>query len=219
MLEYLGRIYGAAENEIWEEVLEVKLYQLKIQLNLEEHDSWRRVQVPSTLSFQHLHHVIQIVFNWQDEHLHQFFVNREKKKPINIVMDDDPATMDFLNEEAFEIRKERFTVLEDIFSSNNEAMYEYDFGDAWEHIITKEKVVTSNELRAFYLDGNGERPPEDIGGEEGFEEYLKIIADKNHPEHQETKEWLESQKEQLLTYAMIEKRLQLIASPHRPPLF
>lgn len=81
-------------------------------------------------------------------------------------MDDHPETMDF---DAFEIRQERFVGLEENFSNLGEVIYEYDFGDSWEHIITLEKVVKSNEFRATFVEGIGERPPEDVGGEGGYD--------------------------------------------------
>ena len=32
-------------------------------------------------------------------------------------------------------------------------------------------------------------PPEDVGGIWGYEDFLKIIHDKKHPEHKEMLEW------------------------------
>ncbi|MDD7176567.1 MAG: hypothetical protein SPG09_10555 [Lachnospiraceae bacterium] len=33
---------------------------------------WRRVVIPEKLSFENLHQVIQILFGWQNAHLHDF---------------------------------------------------------------------------------------------------------------------------------------------------
>lgn len=195
MLECLGIVYGFDENSAAEDLLDIDLYQLKIQINLEGHDIWRRVFVPSTYSFRHLHHIIQTVFDWQNYHLHEFVVKRAESKPIKIVMDDDPETMEYVNFDDFDIRQERFVALEDIFPKFGEAIYEYDFGDSWEHTITLERVVKSKAFQATYLEGNGERPPEDVGGAWGFEEYMRIVANEKHPRHNEMRVWAENQKE------------------------
>ena len=208
MLEYLGNVSGLDIDE----VLDIDLYQLKIQINLEDHDIWRRVLVPATYSFRHLHKIIQTVFDWQNYHLHEFVVERAENKPIKILMDDDPETLEYLNIDEFDVRQERFVALEDIFQEYNEVMYEYDFGDAWEHTITLEKVVKSKTFQAIYIDGNGERPPEDVGGTWGFEEYLKIMDNEKHPRHQDMKAWAESQKERKLSPEKINQRLKHVTS-------
>ena len=33
----------------------------------------------------------------------------------------------------------------------------------------------------FVLDGAGNSPPEDVGGQDGYDSFLEIIADENHP--------------------------------------
>ncbi|PWA07900.1 hypothetical protein DCC39_15985 [Pueribacillus theae] len=208
MLQCLG-IVALNKSEAVDEVLDVELYQLKIQINLEGHDIWRRVLVPSTYSFRHLHHIIQTVFDWQNYHLHEFVVGRgENERLLQIVMDDDPETMEFVNFDNVEIRKEQFVALEDIFPKYNVVSYEYDFGDSWEHTITLEKVVKSKSFQATYIDGNGERPPEDVGGAPGFEEYLSLIENKKHPMHHEMKAWAENQKERKFSPEKIDQRLK-----------
>lgn len=210
MLEYLGTVYSFDEGLAREVVLDIDLYQLKIQINLEGHDIWRRVLVPSTYSFRHLHNIIQTVFDWQNYHLHEFDVEGTKNNPIKIVMNDDPETLEYLNFDEFNIQQERFVALEDIFPKHNEVIYEYDFGDAWEHTITLEKVIKSKTFQATYLEGNGERPPEDVGGTWGFEEYLRIMANKKHPGHNDMKEWAETQKERKLSPEKINQRLRQV---------
>lgn len=219
MLECLGIVYGLDKNSAVEDVLDINLYQLKIQINLEGHDIWRRVFVPSTYSFRHLHHIIQTVFDWQNYHLHEFIVDRGENKPLKIVMDDDPETIEYVNVDEFEIRQERFIALEDIFPEFGEVIYEYDFGDSWEHTLTLEKVVKSKVFQATFLEGNGERPPEDVGGGWGFEEYMRILANEKHPRHHEMKAWAENQKERNLSTEKINQRLKHVISGYRYSTF
>ncbi|MDQ1002778.1 hypothetical protein QFZ28_003178 [Neobacillus niacini] len=219
MLECLSLIYGQEGHEAVEDVLEIDMYQLKIKINLEGHEIWRRVIVPSTFSFRHLHNIIQAVFDWHNDHLHEFVVERAERKDLKIVMDDDTESMEFFDFEAFEILQERFVALEEIFPTYGEVLYEYDFGDSWEHTITMEKVVKSNELRAIFVEGIGERPPENVGGEGGYEEYLRIMADENDPEHEDMKTWAENQKERNISQAKINNRLKHIIKGYRYSYF
>ncbi|MDQ1002750.1 hypothetical protein QFZ28_003150 [Neobacillus niacini] len=219
MLKCLSLISGQEDHEAVEDVLEIDLYQLKIKINLEGHEIWRRVLVPYTYSFRHLHNIIQSVFDWHNAHLHEFVVERAERKDLKIMMDDDPETMEYLDLEAFENRQERFVGLEEIFPTYGEVVYEYDFGDSWVHTITLEKVVKSNEFRALFVEGIGERPPEDVGGEGGYEEYLRIISDVNHPEHEDMKIWAENQKERNISKEKINHRLKHIIKGYRYSYF
>jgi hypothetical protein len=219
LLKCLSLTYGQEDHEAVEDVLEIDLYQLKIKINLEGHEIWRRVLVPSTYSFRHLHNIIQSVFDWHNAHLHEFVVESAERKDLKILMDDDPETMEYLDFDAFETRQERFVGLEEIFPTYGEVVYEYDFGDSWEHTITLEKVVKSNEFRASFVEGIGERPPEDVGGEGGYEEYLRIIEDANHPEHENMKVWAENQMERSLSQEKINDRLKHVIKGYRYSYF
>ncbi|GIN57391.1 plasmid pRiA4b ORF-3 family protein [Lederbergia ruris] len=211
-LESLVTIFGIDEHVGVDEVLDIDLYQLKIQINLEGHDIWRRVLVPSTYSFRHLHHIIQTVFDWQNYHLHEFTVKGSKNKSLKIVMDDDPETMEYFNFDDFEMLQERFVALEEILPEFGEVTYEYDFGDSWEHTIKFEKNVKSKTFQVTFLEGNGERPPEDVGGAWGFEEYIRIMENEKHPSYHEMKVWAENQKERNLNSEKINQRLKQVIS-------
>lgn len=208
LLEHLGNYGKAAGSEGWTGVLDVELYQLKVQIEIEGFNIWRRVLVPSTYSFRHLHNVIQTVFDWQNYHLHRFEVKKQGLKTRQIVMDDHPETLEWLDIDAHDVLQERFTALKDIFPTYRRAHYEYDFGDSWEHTITLEKIVRAGEFKAIYLEGSGERPPEDVGGPGGYEEYIRIMADETDPEHETMKTWAESQKERELSPEKINDRLR-----------
>jgi len=109
---------------------------------------------------------------------------------------------------ARDVSQERFTALKDIFPVYDKVEYVYDFGDGWQHTITLEKVIRSNEFKATFLDGNGERPPEDVGGAGGYQEYMDIMANEKHPEHESMKAWAQTQKERELSPEQINKELR-----------
>lgn len=215
MLECLG-LYSEHNKKVkQDDVREVDLYQLKIQISIEGFDIWRRVLVPSTYSFRHLHNIIQAVFDWQNYHLHRFEAVKEGIKDKEIVMDDDPETLEYLDFERYDILQERFVALEDIFPEYREVFYEYDFGDSWEHTITLEKLIKSDSFVPTLLEGEGERPPEDVGGSWGYHEYKRIMADETDPEHESMKVWAESQKERQRSYEVINDRLRHSISGYR----
>lgn len=202
-LEKLAELKG-----LQEDVLDIKLYQLNIQIDLEGHEIWRRVLVPSTYSFRHLHNIIQAVFDWHNSHLHEFTIEGINQKPLLVLMDDSPEMMEFIDEEKFTVGQEKFIALEDVLQEGLAFDYMYDFGDGWDHIITVEKIVKGGSLQATYVDGVGQRPPEDVGGAPGFESYLQVMSDTEDPDYESMKIWSESQKERFGTREEINRRLQ-----------
>lgn len=202
-----------------EDVLDVDLYQLKIKIDIEGYDIWRRVLVPSTYSFRHLHNIIQAVFGWHNYHLHEFKAKKDGSKIKQILMDDDPETLDWIDFDNYDVLQGRFIAIESIFPEYSKVTYTYDFGDAWEHIITFEKVIKSNKFKVMYLEGSGERPPEDVGGQWGYHEYMRIMADETDPEYESMRDWSESQREKKISSEALDRLLKNSISGYRysPP--
>lgn len=73
-------------------------------------------------------------------------------------------------------------------------LYVYDFGDEWQHVIEVEGSMNdySNPF-PICVDGKGNTPPEDVGGEGGFEYFMEVLADKSHPEYEHMYSWGKSQ--------------------------
>ena len=72
-------------------------------------------------------------------------------------------------------------------------MYEYDFGDSWNHFLTLRPVPKDASLlenRAVCINGSRSCPPEDCGGVPGYEDMLEVLANKKHPDHRDMKQWL-----------------------------
>jgi hypothetical protein len=71
-------------------------------------------------------------------------------------------------------------------------IYDYDFGDSWEHEIVVEKLPQA-ELDQIYpvcLEGQSACPPEDCGGIWGYANFLEAIGNKKHKEHKEMRAWI-----------------------------
>ncbi|WP_421381672.1 plasmid pRiA4b ORF-3 family protein [Bacillus salacetis] len=166
--------------------------ELKVTLLLEKHTVWRRVVVPTNYNFEQLHRALQIAFNWQNSHLHDFEIyagSGEKESPIlNLVCYEDVVNPD----SETPMKMEMDVQLSECLSSS--IIYNYDFGDGWKHQIEVEKVVQDYKVNyPVCLHGEGSTPPEDVGGQAGYEEFLRIIGDENNPDHEAMLEWGEMQ--------------------------
>ena len=78
------------------------------------------------------------------------------------------------------------------FREKMKFLYTYDFGDDWEHEILVEKILPMiNENRQpVCLKGVRACPPEDIGGMWGYYDFLEILQDPKHPDHESMMEWI-----------------------------
>lgn len=115
---------------------------------------WRRLKVSSDSTIADLHYIIQIVMGWTDSHLHRFVIYGKDYGSAQIGgvwFADDPNKVK-LADLGWRV-KERF-------------LYQYDFGDDWQHQIRVEAILTSESTFSEPVCISGQRacPPEDCGG-------------------------------------------------------
>lgn len=69
--------------------------------------------------------------------------------------------------------------------------YVYDLGDDWHHLVEIEEMLALDKApkHGACVDGANARPPEDVGGPPGYEQFLAVIADPKHPEHADMMRW------------------------------
>jgi len=155
------------------------VYQIKVTLRGIRPSIWRRFIVPKNISLHKFHIILQVVMGWSNSHLYQFRVGN-----IYYGIPDDEWGM--------EIKSDKSIKLEDILmESKDRIIYEYDFGDSWEHDVVLEKILPKdNGIKYPYVvKGKGACPPEDVGGVWGYYGFLEAISDPEHPEHAEMVEW------------------------------
>ncbi len=159
------------------------LYQLKITLKWSQPPIWRRIVVRSDMKLNRLHDAIQAVMPWTNSHLHQFIVGREYYGMINPEFGDMGQEM--LNEK-------HYTVADLAPAAKKKFIYEYDFGDGWEHEVVVEKILPpdKNFKHPVCLGGANACPPDDCGGIPGYYHLLEVLADPKHPEHLDLKDWI-----------------------------
>ena len=157
------------------------IYQLKITLRRTKPPIWRRVQVPANFTLDMLHRIIQAVMPWYGGHLHHFqqgetyFGIPEQGDDWFVYVDSDMTQIG-----------------EVLTHRGSRLMYEYDFGDSWEHNVALEKIMEPQPDTLYPVCTGGARacPPEDSGGVYGYAEMLQVLADPNHPDHDMYLEWL-----------------------------
>ena len=161
-----------------------KVYQFKVSLEGIRPQIWRKIQVPENYNFYELHVAIQDSFGWEDYHLHQYMV-KNPETGRNEIISMPNSHMKVVDERKAKISK-YFT------ETKQNAHYEYDFGDSWEHNIILEKIVFRAEGEKYPKCIGGKRacPPEDCGGVWGYEALIEIIKNPKHPEYKERLEWL-----------------------------
>ncbi|WP_425363558.1 plasmid pRiA4b ORF-3 family protein [Candidatus Tisiphia endosymbiont of Hybos culiciformis] len=162
------------------------VYQFKITLLYTKPLIWRCIQVPEEYSFEDLHIAIQDAMGWENCHLHQFEMLNPKTGQKDLIgMSDDKDFCESIPEDKAKIAKY-------FLSPKDKAIYEYDFGDGWEHEIILEKILPAVAGSQYPQCLEGERacPPEDCGGAGGYEYLLEIIANPNHEEYEERMECL-----------------------------
>jgi hypothetical protein len=142
---------------------------------------WREVEVPTSITLKGLHDVIQAVMGWFDYHLWEFTIGKQR---YGLPMDEDWGTLP--RREAAKVR------LRDVLNPRKTTIdYLYDFGDSWEHRLTVTGVRAGDPKTSYprYVGGERNAPPEDCGGIPGYYDLLDALADPNHPNHADAKEW------------------------------
>lgn len=171
-------------------IIRCKAVQIKATLLLNNFAVWREVTVPLRFTFAELHTVLQKLFSWADYHMHDFII-LNKDTPVASIVDQ---LDDFDDEKDEPVILEQTATLEAYLPKYKRAVYRYDFGDGWEHLIEVQDILFDyDKYHAHCLDGEGDAPPEDVGGEGGYENFIEIMADPKHPEYADMKEWVAGQ--------------------------
>ena len=121
---------------------------------------WRRLVVPENISFYDLHRVIQLVFGWEDMHMHIFEAPQNR---FEIVANSKDAYTDFFMEKKLPVSA--------VAEHENWIRYVYDMGDDWRHKIVFEKLLQDYEKdSATLMKTKGNNFVEDSGGIWGEEQ-------------------------------------------------
>ena len=155
------------------------VYCLNVALLDVEPMIWRQFEVYGDVTLNRLHRVLQRVLGWTESHLHLFEIGGKKYGPPD-------EEFDML------IIDDRRVVLSRVFQKVDASfIYEYDYGDSWRHEISVERIGPPVRHGTYprCLSGARACPPEDVGGTDGYAEFLEAIRDPKHAEHDHYLTW------------------------------
>lgn len=160
------------------------VYQLKIALRGIRPPIWRRVLVPSNITFDELHLVIQEAMGWKNYHLYQFETG-------DAIIDVPHPLDDFSHPWKDMLNSQKVRIKTYLSQEKDKVLYTYDFGDNWDHVITLEKIEKRTEPLPHPICIKGKRacPPEDVGGVWGYQDVIDMMQDDTRK--QEREEFLE----------------------------
>ncbi|WP_346927370.1 plasmid pRiA4b ORF-3 family protein [uncultured Arthrobacter sp.] len=164
----------------------VPAFDLRVSIQDTEPEIWRRLLVPETITVPELHRVLQTAFGWENRHLFGIRCVDRLGQPRVIIGPDDAA------EEMGDEPASGVVLCELLDAQRTGTLeYEYDFGDAWTHLV---EVMGPAELPAGAvrcIGGANRGPVEDAGGTSGYARLIEALADPADEQHQELSDWYE----------------------------
>ncbi len=161
----------------------VPAYELRVTLDHVEPPIWRTFLIPADAGLDDLHHVLQVVMGWTNSHLHEFIKGRSRYGVPDPDGDDFGSKLHPEHEHG---------VAELLTKPKQKITYSYDFGDGWEHTVTLVAIHPAAIPAPKCLDGARACPPDDCGGPGGYEDLLRVLADRSDPEHRSMLKWFKS---------------------------
>jgi hypothetical protein len=162
----------------------MQAFQFKIQIqDIQKPPVWRRVLVPSHITFDQFHQIIQAAFGWEDRHLYQFSKSGYSSAVFYKIPDDYDD-----EEDTFDSRT---TFISEVFNMPKQTfVYIYDFGDDWKHKIVLEEISMMDSEHSICLAGKAACPPEDCGGVPGYYNLIEVLNDSKNPDAKNMRNWL-----------------------------
>ena len=193
----------------------MKGYQFMVTLDHVQPSVWRQIALPAEFDFYDLHSVIQTAMGWTDSHLFSFELEEaESTNRIRLLGDEESVEENFQQAQYFmQFPPEKGSFEESMFQNFirtkvllardihldtyveeiKSFTYAYDFGDGWTHQVKLEKIIDFKYDAPTILSGEGDCPPEDVGGPPGYEEFKRVMKNKKNREHAHMKAWAKEQ--------------------------
>ena len=195
----------------------MKAYKLRIELISSEPLIWRRMIIPAGATFYRFYDAIQRSMGWLGAALTEYHPYEFDLSEENLIITNDLEAIE--DNKLLKARYKKYgkkildpfgeierqlkrTVkgpssvkIDTYIEKYDQIKYTYDFGDNWQHLITLEAVLDDYPFGyPALLSGQGDCPPEDVGGWTGYEEFLKVYKNPKHRDHQSTVNWAKEQR-------------------------
>lgn len=159
----------------YREVDRVLKYTVRVALRGIKPPIWRKVIVPSNISLRLFGDLILELMGWMGEHLNQFRKGDSYFAPAYQREGEMPPLFGRIKN----YNQEDFALGDVLCEKGDTMVWEYDFGDSWEHEIklsSVEEYAEDETRKIVFVSGKRACPPEDCGGIWGYEELLEIHA-------------------------------------------
>jgi hypothetical protein len=165
-----------------------KAFQLKITIKNSKPPIWRRLIVPTGITFSQFSMILNEVMGWDGYHAFEFeFYHLE----LRIIEDAEEMEIGYGPYDYIEASK---TYIREYLEENEWFTYTYDLGDDWQHRVTVEKVLEDYPYDyPQVIKYKGNCPVEDCGGIYAYYECLEVIQNENHPQYHEKLDWMREQ--------------------------
>ncbi|MGV8826650.1 plasmid pRiA4b ORF-3 family protein [Methylibium petroleiphilum] len=159
-----------------------RVYQLCLELLFIQPIIWRTILVPETMTLPKLDRVIQAAMGWYNSHLHAWRIDGRRYGVPDPEWNMPGELLD----------ERKFTVGSVLGDHIDEFVYDYDFGDSWEHRVAVEKRLAADPERNAWpmcIAGANACPPEDVGGPPGYLDFVQAMHDPTHQDHLQMWRW------------------------------
>lgn len=165
----------------------VKVYEISIELLHSPIKINRVITVPSDVKLDVFATVVKRAMGWGGGHLDAFTKNGIE------YTDAETAAESYNYEGSFDYRKVKLNEL--LTRKGSTLLYQYDFGDDWQHKITLRSyrdLIDGEKRECTVVSGEGACPPDDVGGVWGYADMLYTLE---HPQddreqYEEYMDWL-----------------------------
>lgn len=129
-----ARVFGG-------KIIDTAAFSLRIELEMQRNDVWCELIIPENYYFESLHNLIQGVFNWGDEFLHDFHIYNEERELFQIVCHEEflEYGVDVNADVEWRVK------LKDIMPKFKFITYVYDFDANFVHRVRLTKILDKYE--------------------------------------------------------------------------
>ena len=183
--------YDSWQNAEDEEFNKAQLVSLEVEIVGAHVPTWRQVILPATYPLDEVHFIIMMLFDWGGSFPYCF------KRGQMVYEYPQAGSVDLP-----ELRGKGCTrfdstkyLLSDALPVDGATIeYYYDPGDLWQLSIARTGTMTGAEypfsMLPVCLDGEGNNPPEDVGGVDGYKGLCDDLASPGSPDYQSARFWL-----------------------------
>lgn len=151
---------------------------VRVSLRDVEPEIWRRMAIDSDMPLETFAKALEKAMGWAGYHLHSFDVG-------GVLFGQPDEDADYM------IDEKAARVSHVLPRESSALLWNYDFGDGWEHDVVVEAIEPLNPKTKYpvLLAGARACPPEDVGGSGGYDELLRVLNDPDDEEHEHLLSW------------------------------